>query len=77
MQIKIKFFASLAEIVGCRETVITIEDKETVESVWNQVAGDRPMPDGTLCAINRIHCEFDREVKNNDEVAYFPPMTGG
>ena len=77
MQIKIKFFASLAEIVGCRETVITIEGKETVESVWNQVAGDRPIPDGTLCAINRIHCEFDTEVKNNDEVAYFPPMTGG
>ena len=43
---KIKFFASLAEIVGCRETVITIEGKETVESVWNQVAGDRPIPDG-------------------------------
>ena len=77
MQIKIKFFASLAEIVGCRETVITIEDKETAESVWKQVAEGRSIPEGTLCAINRVHCEFNKEVKDNDEVAYFPPMTGG
>ena len=77
MQIKVKFFASLAEIVGCRETVLVLEDKETVNSVWKLVAKEKRIPEGTLCAINRVHCEFCQEVKDNDEIAYFPPMTGG
>ena len=77
MQIKVKFFASLAEIVGCRETLLAVDEKDTVKSVWEMVAVGKKIPDGTLCAVNRVHCEFQQEVKDNDEVAYFPPMTGG
>tara|TARA_B100000315_G_scaffold260208_2_gene319987 strand:- start:6398 stop:6649 length:252 start_codon:yes stop_codon:yes gene_type:complete len=28
-------------------------------------------------AVNQEHVEFDAAVKNGDEVAFFPPMTGG
>ena len=77
MQIKVKFFASLSEIVDCRETNLSLEGEHTVNSVWKIIAGDEKIPEGTLCAINRMHCEFDRVIEDRDEVAYFPPMTGG
>ena len=28
-------------------------------------------------AVNQEHVEFDAAVKDGDEVAFFPPMTGG
>ncbi len=28
-------------------------------------------------AVNQEHVEFDAAVKDSDEVAFFPPMTGG
>ena len=77
MQIKVRFFASLAEIVDCRETDLNVEGDHTVLSIWKAAAGNAVIPDGTLCAVNRLHCEFDRPILNNDEVAFFPPMTGG
>ena len=29
------------------------------------------------CAVNQQHVGFDAAVKANDEVAFFPPVTGG
>ena len=28
-------------------------------------------------AVNRHHCGFDTEIQNGDEIAFFPPVTGG
>jgi molybdopterin synthase sulfur carrier subunit len=29
------------------------------------------------CAVNQEHAAFDAQVKPGDEVAFFPPVTGG
>ena len=29
------------------------------------------------CAVNQTHSGFDTKISNNDEVAFFPPVTGG
>ncbi len=29
------------------------------------------------CAVNQIHCDFAQPIKEDDEIAFFPPVTGG
>ena len=34
-------------------------------------------PELLRCAVNQEHARFDARVGPNDEVAFFPPVTGG
>lgn len=77
MSIKVRFFASLAESVGRREVECPYAPGMTVASVWSDVNGDKPLPVGALIAINHDYCTLDQVLQDNDEVAYFPPVTGG
>lgn len=75
MSITVKFFARLREQVGQAET--SLNDASDVQSAWNQVTHNMKMPDNTLCAINMQYVSCDAPVKDGDEVAFFPPVTGG
>jgi len=35
------------------------------------------MPASTLCSINMEYVKPDHTIKDGDEVAFFPPVTGG
>ena len=77
MQIKVKFFASLSEQTGLTEIKLEAENASTVLDIWNQATADRPMPANTLCAINMIYAHTDDSIHDGDEIAFFPPVTGG
>jgi len=81
MGITVRFFASLRERVG--KDNIEISDQQlgegqiaTVDDVWAAVVGfERPA--NTLAAVNHDYVALDHAVKSGDEVAFFPPVTGG
>jgi molybdopterin synthase sulfur carrier subunit len=77
MSVNVKFFASMRETLGQSELQIDIDTEQTVAAVWAQVAGDQPMPDNTVCAVNHTQATPESMVKDGDEVAFFPPVTGG
>lgn len=77
MMIKVKFFASLREHVGCADTEVAENMVKTVNDVWNKVTNDMALPENTLMAINMDYVEASHQVKAGDEVAFFPPVTGG
>ena len=77
MTITVKFFASLRERVGQAETTVKPAAKLTVEQVWNTATGTQDMPENTLCAINMDYVDKSHAVADGDEVAFFPPVTGG
>ncbi len=77
MSIKVRFFASLAETVGRRESELEFARDLTVTHVWSALTGEATLPSGILCAVNHTYCELDQVLEDNDEVAYFPPVTGG
>ncbi len=77
MTIKVRFFASLAERVGCREELISSDGIVTAEDAWNQCVDGMTIPGNALVAINQEYADFSAAVKEGDEVAFFPPVTGG
>ena len=75
--INIKFFASLREQVGKSEAHITDAEVNTVMDAWNSATDQMALPENTLMAVNMDYVEASHSVKAGDEVAFFPPVTGG
>lgn len=75
MSITIKFFASLREQFGIDEVKLDTPPT-TVGEAWSAVT-DKPRPNNTLAAVNHEYVAFDHPIEPGDEVAFFPPVTGG
>lgn len=77
MSIKVLFFASLRDTIGRASDEIDAANISTVTDVWAAVADGEAMPSNLLMAINQDYVKADASVQDNDEVAFFPPVTGG
>ena len=77
MSIQIQFFASLREQLGTQQASLNHSDGLDVAAIWQQTSNGVAMPDNTLCAINMEYVKPDAIVSDDDEVAFFPPVTGG
>jgi molybdopterin synthase sulfur carrier subunit len=81
--IKVIFFAALREQLGCGGTEISATNVNTVAEVklalgqknndWQHYLTNNSL----LCAVNHQMVNRDFSVKAGDEVAFFPPVTGG
>ncbi len=77
MAITAKFFASLRESLGLDESSVVLTEANTVTDVWNQVTHGARMPPNILIAVNREYVSQDQHIQDGDEVAFFPPVSGG
>ncbi|TEA27728.1 molybdopterin synthase sulfur carrier subunit [Candidatus Schmidhempelia bombi] len=80
--ITIRFFAQIRELVGTSE--LTLEaDGLTISQLLYQLAqrGDKwtmALKEKTvLCAANKQLVDYQYLINNGDEIAFFPPVTGG
>lgn len=77
MSIKVRYFASLKELLGRAEDELEFVASISVIEVWQQVNNDIELPANTLAAVNMEYVSLDNMVNQGDEVAFFPPVTGG
>ena len=81
----ILYFARLAESLGLKSETIDLsaECKTVADLVGLLRARGEPFDsifDGTtqvLVAINQEMSELGADISNSDEIAFFPPVTGG
>lgn len=80
--IKVLFFAQTRELVDCDS--LTVEGAfETVEALRAHLATQPGkwelalQPGKLLAAVNQSIVALDSALQDGDEVAFFPPVTGG
>jgi len=81
--IKVVFFAKLREQLACSELTLNDDNIATIADVkqrlsdksaqWQQVLNSGSL----LSAVNHDMVDSSHPVKSGDEVAFFPPVTGG
>jgi len=77
MPIKVLYFASLKELFGRSEQQLSADGLKTVEDVWKHVSEGYDVSQQVLYSINQEYAQTDSLVQAGDEVAFFPPVTGG
>ncbi|MFV8571965.1 molybdopterin converting factor subunit 1 [Marinobacter sp. SBS5] len=81
--ITVRFFARLREELGTEQLTLPANKGQTAGDLlaelasrggpWTQLQGDQPV----MVAINQAMAKPAATVKAGDEVAFFPPVTGG
>lgn len=77
MTIRVRYFASLRDQLGRGEDLLTAGENCTVAQVWAGLWPAVPLPPNTLVAVNMEYSDLEQPVRDGDEVAFFPPVTGG
>ncbi len=75
--IKVRYFASLKETLGRDTDHLDFDGSMQVADVWARAVPSQLMPDNTLAAVNMEYVDLKHQVVDGDEVAFFPPITGG
>lgn len=77
MRVKVKLFAGLRERLGYAERDLELAEGQTVSDAWRAI-GDKPdLPQNVLTAVNLAYVKPQQALSEGDEVAFFPPVTGG
>ena len=82
---KILYFAKIKEVIGKSEDSITIKEKTTVKDIVEKLKLINESYKLAFQDLKNIKCSvncnyidsFQTKVTNNDEIAFFPPVTGG
>ena len=79
---KIYFFAQIRELLGV-ESLELMVDQMSIAQLLEQLSlrGDKwslALKEKTvLCAVNHTLVDYHHIIQHNDEIAFFPPVTGG
>jgi molybdopterin converting factor subunit 1 len=81
MKVRVKFFAILRERAGTSEVAKDLAEGSTVADLWRQLQKDYPKLDvpgiRLLYAVNQDYVGVDHKLKDQDEVVFVPPVSGG
>ena len=80
MKIMVRYFASLREATGVKEEEIELPDGSTVGMLLGQAKELHSTLKGRSAILVSVNGEFvqaSRRLKAEDEVAMFPPVSGG
>lgn len=76
----ILYFASLKENLKIDSENILIKENATIADIRKKLIkkyGAEKFPNNIICAVNHKIANNNTIIYENDEVAFFPPVTGG
>jgi len=81
MQVTVKFFATYREVVGSKARRVRLDDRATLRDLLDAVCAEHPRlkahEGAMLVAVNHEFREPSVELRDGDEVALMPPVSGG
>ena len=77
MVIVVKYFASISDAVGKTSEKIVLQHEMTVGEVWTDVSKNIKYIGKVMTAVNHEYVDENYLLTDEDEVAFFPPVTGG
>lgn len=81
MKLEVRLFASLKDRVGAARVSVAVEEPATVGTLTRALAAHYPALEpalaSALVAVNRDFAFADTPVAAGDEIALFPPVSGG
>jgi molybdopterin synthase catalytic subunit len=81
MRVKVLYFANFRDHVGNKEEEIELPDGATVSNLFSKIEELHPsLSEGLPTAVVAVNREFafaDESIKDGDEIAIFPPVSGG
>jgi len=80
-KVLVKFFASARDIVGKKDLKMEIEKncrvKDVMENIFKEYPELKKLEDQLLISVNKDRTAKDEILKDGDEIAVMPPVTGG
>ncbi|HYA28998.1 MAG TPA: molybdopterin converting factor subunit 1 [Acidobacteriota bacterium] len=81
MKVRVMFFAILRERAGTSMVIKELADGSTVADLWHELQKDYTRLDvpgiRLLYAVNQNYVSLDHVLKDQDEVVFIPPVSGG
>ncbi|MBC7107197.1 MAG: molybdopterin converting factor subunit 1 [Methanomassiliicoccales archaeon] len=81
MKVKVKFFASYREIVGQHEITMDLKQgtklSDLVEDLKRLYPRLQGFTDPIVTSVNKKYARDDVMLKDGDEIALLPPVSGG
>lgn len=82
MKLHVLYFASLREALGRAEEWLELDGIARIDELRSHLAArgapwDRLNAASVRCARNQTMCDGQAPIADGDEIAFFPPVTGG
>ena len=81
MHVTVRLFARLRELAGASELRREVPDGSTALDVWHTLTHEWPtLADYTKAisvAVNEEYARLTARVRDGDEIAFLPPVSGG
>jgi len=81
MYVRIRLFARLRELAGTSEMSRDVPDGATAHDAWNHLVREFPSlgdySRNVACAVNEEYARPTSPLKDGDEIAFLPPVSGG
>jgi molybdopterin converting factor subunit 1 len=81
MRVTVRLFARLRDLAGAGELVREVPPPATVQTVWKSLTAEMPalsQYENTMSvAVNAEYAKMAATVRDGDEVAFLPPVSGG
>lgn len=81
MKVKVRLFAALHELLGQREVTLDLSEGATIDDLRDRLVEEHPIVRTLLptlvWAVNEEYVPSEHRLRDGDEVALIPPISGG